>query len=75
MVKGNIYPVPNPNLPFLGVHFSKKVDSDAIWSGPNSIIALSREGYTFKDFNGKDILEMLNYSLVFLHFFVLKSKN
>ena len=68
LVKGNIYPVPNPELPFLGVHFTKKVNSDEIWSGPNSVLAFSREGYSFKDFNYKDMKATVNHPFLFLHF-------
>lgn len=45
MVKGNIYPVPDPRFPFLGVHFTPRMDG-SIWLGPNAVLALKREGYT-----------------------------
>ena len=44
MVKGNIYPVPNPKLPFLGVHFTPRMDG-SVWLGPNAVLAFKREGY------------------------------
>lgn len=44
-IKGNIYPVPDPNLPFLGVHFTPRMDG-SVWLGPNAVLALKREGYT-----------------------------
>lgn len=44
LVKGNIYPVPDPNFPFLGVHFTPRLDG-SIWLGPNAIFAFKREGY------------------------------
>lgn len=53
--------MPNPQLPFLGVHFTKKIGSDEIWSGPNSVLAFSREGYSFKDVNWKDIKDTVNH--------------
>lgn len=45
MVRGNIYPVPDPRFPFLGVHFTPRMDG-SIWLGPNAVLALKREGYT-----------------------------
>lgn len=45
MVRGNIYPVPDPNLPFLGVHFTPRMDG-SVWLGPNAVLAFKREGYT-----------------------------
>ncbi len=43
LVRGNIYPVPLPGLPFLGVHLTKRIDGQA-WIGPNAVLALAREG-------------------------------
>jgi len=60
LVKGLIYPVPNPQFPFLGVHLSRKVD-DTVKAGPNAVLALSREGYTKTDINLRDALEALTY--------------
>ena len=45
MVKGLIYPVPNPELPFLGVHFTRRVNG-SVEAGPNAVFALARDGYT-----------------------------
>lgn len=44
LVRGNIYPVPDPRVPFLGVHFTPRMDG-SIWLGPNAILAFQREGY------------------------------
>ncbi len=44
LVKGLIYPVPDPALPFLGVHLTRKLDG-SVWLGPNAILSLAREGY------------------------------
>lgn len=44
MVKGNIYPVPDPRFPFLGVHFTPKIDGRVLL-GPNAVLAFKREGY------------------------------
>lgn len=40
----NIYPVPDPTLPFLGVHFTPRMSGE-IWLGPNAVLAFAREGY------------------------------
>jgi L-2-hydroxyglutarate oxidase LhgO len=40
-----IYPVPDPKFPFLGVHFTRRIRDDAVWLGPNAVLALAREGY------------------------------
>ncbi|HXZ98936.1 MAG TPA: L-2-hydroxyglutarate oxidase [Candidatus Binatia bacterium] len=44
MVRGHLYPVPDPGLPFLGVHASRRHDGE-VWLGPNAVLALSRVGY------------------------------
>ena len=61
LVKNLIYPVPNPNFPFLGVHFTRTVDGK-IESGPNAVFAFSREGYDFYDFKIKEFIESIFYS-------------
>ena len=61
LVKGNIYPVPDPSFPFLGVHFTPRMNGD-IWLGPNAVLAFAREGYTFTTINPADLLETLSYS-------------
>ena len=60
LVNGLIYPVPNPNFPFLGVHFTKMIN-DEVEAGPNAVPALSREGYTWKDYDLRDIAEMVTF--------------
>jgi len=45
MVRGNISPVPDPRFPFLGVHFTPRMDGK-VWLGPNAVLAMKREGYT-----------------------------
>ncbi|CAH1407570.1 unnamed protein product [Nezara viridula] len=59
LIKGNIYPVPNPKFPFLGVHFTPRLDG-SIWLGPNAILAFKREGYTYSDFSLEDLASLLN---------------
>lgn len=61
LVRGNIYPVPDPNFPFLGVHFTPRMNGD-IWLGPNAVLAFAREGYTFATVNAADMAETLSYS-------------
>lgn len=56
LVKTNIYPVPDPELPFLGVHFTPRMDG-SVWLGPNAVLAFKREGYRFYDFNFADFLD------------------
>ena len=60
LVKGNIYPVPNPIVPFLGVHFTPRMDG-SMWLGPNAVYALSREGYSWGDISLRELWETLRY--------------
>jgi len=55
-----IYPVPDPNYPFLGVHFTRMVNGGRE-VGPNAVLALKREGYKNTDFSLYDTLEALTY--------------
>ncbi|XP_075782276.1 L-2-hydroxyglutarate dehydrogenase, mitochondrial isoform X2 [Pelodiscus sinensis] len=61
MVKGNIYPVPDPRFPFLGVHFTPRMDG-SVWLGPNAVLAFKREGYKLYDFSARDFLDAVAYS-------------
>ncbi len=54
LVRSNIYPVPDPRFPFLGVHFTPRVNGD-IWLGPNAVLAFSRSGYQFSSVNIGDL--------------------
>ncbi len=60
VIKGLIYPVPNPNFPFLGVHFTKTING-GVEAGPNAVLALSREGYSKKDIHWKELSETLSF--------------
>jgi L-2-hydroxyglutarate oxidase LhgO len=60
LVKGNIYPVPDPEFPFLGVHFTPRMDGE-VWLGPNAVLAFAREGYTFGTVNVRELVESLTY--------------
>ncbi len=53
-VKGLLYPVPDPQLPFLGVHFTRRIGG-GIEAGPNAVLALKREGYSKTSFAVRDI--------------------
>ncbi len=56
LVRGLIYPVPDPALPFLGVHLTRKLDG-SVWLGPNAVLALAREGYRRQDINPRDVYD------------------
>ncbi len=60
LVRGLVYPVPDPRLPFLGVHFTRRVDG-SIDVGPNAVLALAREGYARRDVDLRDLAEMLGW--------------
>ena len=60
LVNGLIYPVPDPTLPFLGVHFTKRING-SVEAGPNAVLALKREGYSKTSFAPGDALGTLTY--------------
>ena len=60
LVKHLIYPVPNPNFPFLGVHFTRTIDGN-IHAGPNAVLSFKREGYRKTDFDLRDFVEVMTY--------------
>jgi (S)-2-hydroxyglutarate dehydrogenase len=60
LVKTLIYPVPNPNFPFLGVHFTRMIDG-GVHAGPNAVLSLKREGYKKTDFDWRDFAEVITY--------------
>jgi L-2-hydroxyglutarate oxidase LhgO len=55
-----IYPVPDPSLPFLGVHLTRKIDG-SVWLGPNAVLSLAREGYRRRDLDLRDLYETLSW--------------
>jgi L-2-hydroxyglutarate oxidase LhgO len=61
LVRNLIYPVPDPRFPFLGVHFTRRVDGE-IEAGPNAVLALAREGYKKTDVSVRDLWEMALFS-------------
>lgn len=58
LVRGLVYPVPDPRYPFLGVHLTRRVDGE-VMVGPNAVLALSREGYRWSDVSPSDLREAL----------------
>lgn len=60
LVRGMIYPVPDPRFPFLGVHFTRGVD-DSVHIGPNAVPALAREGYRWTDVSIRDTWASLTW--------------
>ena len=54
LVRGLIYPVPDPKFPFLGVHFTRRIDGE-VWAGPNAVLALARNGYRRRDLSIRDL--------------------
>ena len=64
-INGNIYPVPDPKFPFLGVHYTPRMNGD-IWLGPNAVLALDREGYKLTSFSLKDCLEIARFKGIYL---------
>ena len=60
LVKTLIYPVPNPEFPFLGVHFTRMIDG-SVHAGPNAVLSFKREGYQKTDFELRDFAEVMTY--------------
>ncbi|MDR6404746.1 MULTISPECIES: L-2-hydroxyglutarate oxidase [Chryseobacterium] len=60
LVKHLIYPVPDPNFPFLGVHFTRMIDGN-IEAGPNAVLAFKKEGYKFFDFDFNETMQTLTW--------------
>lgn len=60
LVRNLIYPVPDPNFPFLGVHFTRMI-SGGVEAGPNAVLAFKREGYTFSAFSPTDLTSTLTW--------------
>jgi (S)-2-hydroxyglutarate dehydrogenase len=61
LVRGLVYPVPDPAFPFLGVHFTKQISGE-MWTGPNAVLALAREGYKAHQIVFRDVWEIFAYS-------------
>ena len=67
-IRNLIYPVPNPDFPFLGVHFTRMTNGE-IECGPNAVFTFKREGYGKTDFNLRDTADALGYSGTWKLFF------
>jgi (S)-2-hydroxyglutarate dehydrogenase len=60
LVKHLIYPVPNPDFPFLGVHFTRTIDGQ-VHAGPNAVLSLKREGYRKSQVSLSDLYDTLSF--------------
>ena len=60
LVRTLVYPVPDPALPFLGVHLTRGIDG-SLHAGPNAVLALAREGYTWRRFSARDLAAVAGY--------------
>ena len=60
LVNALLYPVPEPAFPFLGVHFTRRLDG-SVWAGPNAVLAFAREGYRRSDVSLRDLGETLAF--------------
>lgn len=60
LVRGLIYPVPDPAFPFLGVHLTRGIDG-GVHAGPNAVLALRREGYRWRDVTARDMADTLSF--------------
>ena len=60
LVRNLIYPVPDPAFPFLGVHFTRRLDG-SVEAGPNAVLALRREGYRWRDVSVGDAWDAVSY--------------
>jgi len=61
LVRGLVYPVPDPELPFLGVHLTRGIDG-SVHAGPNAVLALAREGYSWGRVDARDLADTLGYA-------------
>jgi (S)-2-hydroxyglutarate dehydrogenase len=61
LVTNLIYPLPDPQFPFLGVHFTRMIDG-SVHAGPNAVLSFKREGYSRTSFNLRDFLDTMTYA-------------
>ena len=59
-MRGLVYPVPDPDFPFLGVHFTRMIDG-SVHAGPNAVLALAREGYRKRDIRLRDVADVVSF--------------
>ena len=60
LCKALLYPVPDPSFPFLGVHYTRRLDG-SVWAGPNAVLSLARQGYGRWDFDWNDTRDTLTW--------------
>jgi L-2-hydroxyglutarate oxidase len=60
LVRTLIYPVPDPQFPFLGVHLTRGIDGH-VHVGPNAVLALAREGYSWRDVDGRELRDTVTF--------------
>jgi L-2-hydroxyglutarate oxidase len=60
LVRGLVYPVPDPRFPFLGVHLTRMIDG-SVHAGPNAVLALAREGYGWGRIRSRDVFDSASY--------------
>ncbi len=60
LVRALIYPVPDPTLPFLGTHLTRRIDGE-VWAGPNAVLALAREGYRRRSVRPGELVETVAF--------------
>lgn len=60
LVRGLVYPVPDPRYPFLGIHLTRRFDGEVL-VGPNAVLALAREGYRWSDVSARDLRELVSF--------------
>jgi (S)-2-hydroxyglutarate dehydrogenase len=60
LIRGLVYPVPDPSFPFLGVHFTRRIDGE-LWAGPNAVPAFAREGYRRWQVNPRELIGTLAF--------------
>lgn len=60
LVRGLVYPVPDPRFPFLGVHLTRRLDGE-VWAGPNATLALAREGYRRRHLVVRDLWDAVRF--------------
>ncbi|MEO3809423.1 L-2-hydroxyglutarate oxidase [Sphaerisporangium sp. B11E5] len=60
LVRGLVYPVPDPRYPFLGVHLTRRIDGEVL-AGPNAVLALAREGYRWRDVSLRDLRDIVTW--------------
>jgi L-2-hydroxyglutarate oxidase LhgO len=61
LARNLIYPVPDPSFPFLGVHFTRRIEDGSVWLGPNAVLAFAREGYERLNVRPGELIQALRY--------------